>query len=282
MTIDLRAVWAQAMWIVPAVVALLAVKGVILLAVARAFRVSLAGSVELAMLLPQAGEFAFVVIGLGSASGLLPPGLGQLALAVVGLSMLVTPLLAHGARRVGTVLQRVDHREHMPGHDVAGLSDHVVIGGFGRVGQTIARLLEEESVPYVALDTHAALVAQASKAGRSTYFGDAGRPEMLERVGARRARAFVVTPNAPEAVERMIAAARKLQPDALVFARASDPQHAARLLALGAVDVIPEAVEASLQLGGRVLEALDVPEDAVMQRLARVREEELRKLERPA
>jgi CPA2 family monovalent cation:H+ antiporter-2 len=157
-----------------------------------------------------------------------------------------------------------------------------VIGGFGRVGQTIARLLEEESVPYVALDTHAALVAQASKAGRSTYFGDAGRPEMLERVGARRARAFVVTPNAPEAVERMIVAARKLQPDALVFARASDPQHAARLLALGAVDVIPEAVEASLQLGGRVLEALDVPEDAVMQRLARVREEELRKLERPA
>ena len=282
MTIDLRAVWAQALWIVPAVVALLVVKGVILLAAARAFRVSLAGSVELAMLLPQAGEFAFVVIGLGRASGVLPLDLAQLALAVVGLSMLVTPLLAHVARRVGVALQRVDHREHMPGHDVAEISDHVVIGGFGRVGQTIARLLEEESVPYVALDTQAELVTQAKKAGRSTYFGDAGRAEMLERVGARRARAFVVTPNAPEAVERMIAAARKLQPDALVFARASDPQHAVRLLALGAIDVIPEAVEASLQLGGRVLEALDVPEDAVMQRLARVREEELRRLARPS
>jgi monovalent cation:H+ antiporter-2, CPA2 family len=280
MTIDLRAVWAQGLWLLPVVVALLVVKGAILLAAARAFGVALAAAAELALLLPQAGEFAFVVIGLGRANGLLPPDLAQLALGAVGLTMIVTPLLAHVARYAGLALQRVDQGEKRPGHDVADLTDHVVIGGFGRVGQTIARLLEEENVFCVALDTNPDLASRERK-GAHVYFGDASRPEMLERAGAKRARAFVVTLDTPEAAERMIVAARRLQPDALVFARATDPSHAARLLRLGAMDVFPEAVEASLQLGARVLEGLGVPEDSVLQRVARVREEELQRLERP-
>ena len=132
----------------------------------------------------------------------------------------------------------------------------------------------------MALDTNPDLATRERKGAR-VYFGDASRPEMLERAGAKRARAFVVTLDTPEASERMIVAARRLQPDALVFARATDPGHAARLLRLGAMDVIPEAVEASLQLGARVLEGLGVPEDSVLQRVARVREEELQRLERP-
>jgi CPA2 family monovalent cation:H+ antiporter-2 len=279
MTIDVRAVWAQALWLLPAVIGLLMVKGIVLLAAARTFGVALAPAAELALLLAQAGEFAFVVIGLGRANGVLPDELSQLALAVAGLTMMATPLLASAARRVGIGLQRIDHRERMPDHDAEALMDHVIIGGFGRVGQTIARLLEEENIPYVALDTSGELVTRASKAGRMIYFGDASRPEILERAGAKRARAFVVTLDAPVAAERMIAAARRLQPETLVFARAVDPSHAARLLKLGAVDVIPEAVEASLQLGARVLESFEVPEEAVLQRLARVRDEEMRRLD---
>jgi CPA2 family monovalent cation:H+ antiporter-2 len=279
MSIDLRVVWAHALWLVPAVIGLLVIKAVILLAAARMFGVALGIAAEAALLLPQAGEFAFVVIGLGRANEVLAPDLAQLALAAVGLTMMVTPLLALAARRVGLVLHRVEHQGEMPGHDGTAPDEHVVIGGFGRVGQTIAQLLEEVDIPYVALDTNADLVGQHGKAGRVVYFGDASRPEMLERAGAKRARAFVVTLDAPEAAERMIAGARKLQPEAQVFARAVDPRHAARLLQLGAMDVIPEAVEASLQLGARVLEALDVPEEAVLQRLARVREEEMRRLD---
>jgi CPA2 family monovalent cation:H+ antiporter-2 len=107
------------------------------------------------------------------------------------------------------------------------------------------------------------------------FYGDAGRPELLERVGGRKARAFVVTVNAPRAAERMVVAARSVQSDAKVFARAKDSAHAARLLEIGAVGVIPEAVEASLQLGGRLLEALGLPSEAVEQRLAMLRNREL-------
>jgi CPA2 family monovalent cation:H+ antiporter-2 len=278
MTIDVRAVWAEAPWLLLTVAGLLLVKGAILLAAGRVFALPIAVAAEIALLAPQAGEFAFVVIGLGRANGLLPPDLAQFALALVGLTMILTPLLARGARRVGRSLQHIDHRERLPDEGTAALEDHVVIGGFGRVGQTIARQLEAENIPYIALDTNGELVTRERKAGRMVYFGDASRREFLERAGAARARAFVVTLDDPGAAERMVSAVRELKPDALVFARATDPTHAARLVKLGAVDVIPEAVESSLQLAGRVLEGLGLPEEAVVQRVSRAREEELGRL----
>src|SRR5262249_57102898 len=102
------------------------------------------------------------------------------------------------------------------------------------------------------LDTNGQLVARSRKDGHMCFFGDAGRPELLARVGAERARAFVVTVNARESAERMVAAARKHGPDAPVFARAVDAEHAARLLPLGAVHVIPAPVQASPHLTSRL------------------------------
>jgi monovalent cation:H+ antiporter-2, CPA2 family len=202
----------------------------------------------------------------------------QFAIVVTGLSMMVTPLCAGCGQWLGQVLQRNETREHMPQEVGSKPTDHVVIGGFGRVGQTLARLLDTERVPYVALDTNAGLVAEKRKDNPNVYLGDAGRGELLGLVGADRARMFVVTVNEPKAAERMVAAARKINPDAPVFARAADPAHAIRLLRLGAVDVIPEAVEASLELGERVLEALGVPADAAERRVDAVRAEELGRL----
>jgi CPA2 family monovalent cation:H+ antiporter-2 len=167
----------------------------------------------------------------------------------------------------------------MPAAGLEGLQDHVVIGGYGRVGQTIARLLAAENVPFIALDTDGELVTAHRQRGHHVYFGDAGRPEFLTRVGAAQARAFVVTVNARQAAERMVAAARERQPQALVYARAIDASHAARLLGLGAVHVIPEAVEASLQLGARLLEGLGLSEEAVTRRLEELREQEFARLD---
>ena len=279
MTIDLRAVWSNVGVILAAVAALLAIKSVVLFAASRVFRVSVATAAEVAVLLAQGGEFAFVVIALARLSGLLANELAQLATAVVGISMMVTPLCAAGGQWLGRRLQHVDHRHHMPAESASELRDHVVIGGYGRVGQTVARLLAAENVPFVALDTNGELVAEWRKRGHMCFFGDAGRPELLARVGAAEARAFVVTVNARESAERMVAAARKGRPDAPVLARAVDAEHAVRLLELGAVDVIPEAVEASLQLGGRLLESLGASEEAVTRRLEELREEERAQLE---
>jgi CPA2 family monovalent cation:H+ antiporter-2 len=243
MTIDLRAAWNQIGLILAAVAVLYVLKAAVIFAVCNMMRIAMPAAAEAAVLLAQAGEFGFVVVSLGAANGVLDPPLAQFVIVVVGIGMVVTPFFADLGRR--------------------------------------ARLLEAENVPYVALDIGGNLVASQRRHGRAVFYGDAGRPELLERVGGSKARAFVVTVNASHAAERMVLAARSVQADARVFARAKDPEHAASLLQIGAVGVIPEAVEASLQLGGRLLEALGLPEEAVMQRLAAERREEVGRLDRP-
>lgn len=277
-TLDLVAITSDAGWILLGVVLLMGVKAGILYAAARGFGVARADAAEAALLLSQAGEFAFVVIGVAQAGALLPPRLAAGAVAVVSLSMLVTPIVAGTARSIGARLAQADHDHNAPESDLAEIENHVVIGGFGRVGQLLAEALEAENVPYVALDTNGELIGRMRLTRRPVFFGDAGRPELLERIGAQRARAFVVTVNNPQAAERMVAAARTMRPRALVFARAIDSVHAARLAELGAMGVIPETVEASLQLVARLLEGLDLPEEAVSQRVAEMRAAEAGKL----
>jgi monovalent cation:H+ antiporter-2, CPA2 family len=278
MTIDVRVIWTAIDSILLMVAVLLVVKAVILFAACRLFRVPLAVTVEAAILLAQAGEFAFIVIALGRSTGLVPGEFAVAATAVVGISMMLTPLLAFGARALAARIQPLDHRDHMPSEEQVEATDHVIIGGYGRVGQVIGRLLQAENVPFVALDSNAELASESAKRGEEVFFGDASRQEFLRRAGAAGARAFVVTVNSPRAAERMVAAARRERPDAPVFARARDPQHASRLLKLGAVEVTAEAVEASLQLGARVLEGLGVPDEAVARRLDAMRERELARI----
>ncbi|MBI4365818.1 MAG: cation:proton antiporter [Deltaproteobacteria bacterium] len=269
--LDMLGIVADAGWIVLAVILLMGGKAAILFGVARAFGVPRAAAAEVALLLAQAGEFAFVVIGVAQAGGLLPPRLAAGAVAVVGLSMLLTPIAAYTARRLAARLEAAEHGKHGAEPDMLELSNHVVIGGFGRVGRLIAQALAAENIPYVGLDSNGERVTLMRLDRLKVFFGDAGRPELLEKIGARRARAFVVTVNNARAAERMVAAARKIRPDAPVLARAVDAAHAARLAELGAVSVIPETVEASLQLAGRLLEKLDLPAEAVSQRVAAMR-----------
>lgn len=252
-------------------VAVLVVKALILFVAARAFGVGSPTAIELALLLPQAGEFGFVVMGVAAAANVLDPGFVQLLTAVVVLTMIATPVLARLGRSAADRFERNTGRASRELRDDHGMTDHVVIGGFGRVGQTIARLLAAENVPYLALDMNARLVDEQRKQGQPVYFGDSSRPEMLERAGGRAARAFVVTLDETGPAERMMTAIRDLRSDAVVLARAIDRDSAQKLMQLGAVDVVPETFEASLQLGGRLLEVLGASDDAVAHRLATMR-----------
>ena len=278
MSIDLAAVASQALIIAAGVALLVGIKSLITLAATRAFGIPLGPGAESAMLLAQAGEFGFVVIALSSSRGLLSPEIAQVAAAIVGLSMVLTPLGAVAATRVGRRLHELDLHHAGPKNDDGDLADHVVIGGYGRVGQIIARLLEAENVPVLAIDSDAEIVNANRGQAMRIFFGDAGRAEMLARAGAKNARAFVVTVNATLAAERMVVAARGQNPAAPVFARAKDGRHAARLRELGAVDLVPEVLEAALQLGGRVLEGLGLTDEAVERRLEEARARELRRL----
>ena len=116
------------------------------------------------------------------------------------------------------------------------------------------------------------------RAGRPVFYGDASRREMLERVGGGRARAFVVTTDEPVAAERMVRAIRAAWPKVAIHARALDADHARRLTEAGATDVVPEALEGSLQLAGRVLGRIGIPDEAVDARIAVQREAEIARL----
>jgi len=283
MAIDLKVVLAHIGWILLALIGLIVIKAVVLYTAARIFRVERHLAAEVALLLAQGGEFAFIVIGLASAKGLLEVEIGTSAIAVAGLSMMVTPLLAKLARHIGERLETSDQESrHSPEAEMVELRDHVVIGGFGRVGQTVARVLDSENVPWIAFDTNGSLVTEFREKNRPVFFGDASRHEILHHAGVKKARAFIVTLGSAEATERMVKEIIRLRPKACVLARAKDSEHATRLTNLGATDAIPEAVEASLQLAGRLLENLDFPEDVADRRIADIRNLEVVAVQRAA
>jgi CPA2 family monovalent cation:H+ antiporter-2 len=155
--------------------------------------------------------------------------------------------------------------------DAAALEGHVLICGFGRVGQSIARLLDAEQIPWAALDHDSATVARERGNGQPVHYGDASRSEFLERLNAAQAQAVVVTLDDATAAGRLVAALHRGWPHLPVLARARDAAHAEQLRQLGASEVVAEAEEASLQLGGLALQKTGLPEEAVRLRLDRSR-----------
>lgn len=272
MGIDLRVAADHALWILLSVIGLFVIKGVIIAALALLFGQNRSTALEMALLLGQGGEFAFVVVGLGERYRLLPTETAQFMLLVVSLSMLATPFIAQAARRVAqTMSDRTAYSAHGVKEDAEHQEGHVVICGYGRVGRMIASLLDAEQIPWVALDAHAETVATERRAGRPVHYGDASRAELLEKLSAGHAQALVVTLDDPAAAGHLVATAHRTWPHLPVFARARDHGHADHLRRLGATQVIAEAAEASLQLGALALEQAGLPEEAVRQRLERAR-----------
>ncbi|MEP9355853.1 cation:proton antiporter [Xanthobacter sp. KR7-65] len=270
MSVDFAAVLPSLHWVIAGTAGILLLKTAFSFAAARALRVAPPTAAEAAVLLAQTGEFALVVFGLLSAGGTLDAADAGVLVAMVGLSLAATPLLARLGGRLGRSLDARLH-DGLAVPMESGAGDHVVIGGFGRVGRAVADALDEEGVAYLAVDSDPRRVAAARAAGLPVFFGDACRAEILARLGAARARAFVVTLDAPSAAERMVGAVRQHWGGTVIIARAKDAEHARRLAALGVAGVIPEASEASLQLAARLLTALGLPDEAVALRTERTR-----------
>ncbi|MBP7062895.1 cation:proton antiporter [Ferrovibrio sp.] len=274
MSIDLAVLADQAALLLASVLGLFVLKGALIGLLALLFRLGRAVAAELALLLGQAGEFAFVVVALAQSFGLMPPDVAQFMLLVTGLSMMATPLLAALGRRLARRLEGVQARRQGAA-GLAGLTGsegHIILAGYGRVGQSLGHLLDAEGLAYIALDMNPDVVAQFRQAGQPVFFGNAARPELLHRIGLHRAQALVVTLDDPAAAERIVAAARLACPELPIQARARDAAHAERLARLGAAEVVVETVEASLQLGARLLHRIGLPDDAVAHRISRARE----------
>ncbi|MCP4330658.1 MAG: portal protein [Alphaproteobacteria bacterium] len=264
MAIDPALVLAEAYTVVGLVVLLLAVKGLLILILCRLFGFPLDISVRVGALLAQCGEFAFVLFGLAVVVGIMPLTTGQLLLVVVGLTMVATPALAALGMRLGAALE---HRELTDrsrlGQDTAGLGEHMLIAGFGRVGQTVARLLQDHGVAYIALDLNQKTITKARDQGFQVYYGNAGRFDILRVAGVERARGAVVTLDNPIAAMSAVRALHQLCPHGDIIVRAHDRSNSDELKAAGATMVVPEILEASLQLAGQTLRAAGVPAEVV-------------------
>ncbi len=266
----------QALPVLGLVAGLLAVKAAILFAVAQAFRLSLPMSVRLAMILAQGGEFAFVILGLAMDEGIMPADTGQTLIVVVAISMALTPFLAMLAKRssraVAAVLeQREESRLEALAGEAADLSDHVVVAGFGRVGQTVARVLAAQGVPHLALDLDPGRVSKARAAGSQVFYGDASHPEVLRAAGVGNARAVVITIDQPRTAERIAHMLRAEHPELTILARARDRSNSTRLEAAGATLAVPETLESSLQLGSAMLMMLGRRQDEVARMVSEFR-----------
>jgi CPA2 family monovalent cation:H+ antiporter-2 len=257
MSIDLAKAIDQPALVIGGAIALVAIKAAIIYLLARMFGINAQTALPVALLLAPGGEFAFVI--LGAAAGLIDEGDRATALTIAALTMIALPLLAVVGDRAANKIRRgaaIDPALLPPEEPQA--TPRAVIAGFGRVGRVIADLLEEFKVPYIALDSDPDVVAVARRQGKPVYYGDVANPLMLERVGLSTMRALIATMDAPERIEAVVATARAARSDLIIVARARDAAHAAKLYQLGATDVAPETIEASLQLSEAVLVDLGV------------------------
>lgn len=274
MEIDLGLVADHAAALLVLVPGVIAVKTTILFGAARAAGHPTGLALQIGLSLSQVGEFAFVLFGLAVESAVLHRAEGQLALAVAALSMATTPLLT-------AVGRRLHHRLTPPSATEAarlalegeGYSNHVVIAGFGRVGQTVARMLQASRIPYVALDLEPNRVHEGRTRAFAVYYGDASQPEILRLAGAGRARAAVITLDHPGAAERTVSGLRRHWPELMILVRARDGLQVTRLIEAGATVVVPEMVEGSLHLGAALLDAIGLPNDRVARLLRHFRNE---------
>ncbi len=280
--LDLGAVWDNAVLVLGGLAALLAIKFIVVYVAARLFAGGHPVALETAFLLAPAGEFAFVILAAANVGGVVDPGTAAIVTAIAGLSMLLTPGFAALGRRWALRIETKSQVHGPPAETLESLTDlegHAVIAGMGRVGRSIARVLEAEGVEVLALDRNAERVKHLRRDGWRVYFGDASRPDILSRAGAETAAFFVVTADDPDKACAMVAAMRELRSDATILARARDVDHGVRLQKAGATHVTPEAVEAALQMAGRALEDIGLPAEAVRDRIAHERDEEYARIE---
>ena len=275
MGIDYRLVLDEWPWLLGSVLGLFALKTLITASLCLAFGIPRSVSLEAGLLLGQGGEFAFVVVGLASGLGLLPADVAQFMLIVTGLTMIVTPLIAWSASLLSLLLEKPVADSDGTGdldeiHDWQG---HVLIAGFGRVGQLVARALDVDGTPWLALDARAMHVAVERAKCKQVYYGDASRVELLRRAHADTAAVMVLTMDNAEVMEQVVRIVKAEWPTLPLVARARDVAHAQRLLRLGADEVIPEALEGSLQVAGRVLQKLGATETAATRRIDSLREQ---------
>lgn len=262
MSVDVAAIAAQPLQIAAAVIALVALKAVVVWLAGPFFGVKRSTALKAGLLLGPGGEFAFVVLGIAVTTEVVPEVQADFALLVAAITMCLIPLLASAdsllGRMVSQRVRQADEAELVEA-EAGSETNHVLVAGFGRVGRTVVALLEHHKIPYIAVDADPERVRSARREGHRVYYGDATKPEFLRACGLESARTLVITMDGGPLVDALVQAAHLTRPRLPIVARARDASHAAHLYGLGVSEAVPETLEASLQLGEAMLVEAGVP-----------------------
>jgi CPA2 family monovalent cation:H+ antiporter-2 len=250
-------------------------KAVVVTLLARALGSSMGVALRTGLYLAQAGEFGFVLLTLAQESKLVPPELLNPILAAMVLSMLATPFIVMHSNAL--VMRLVSNEWLLESVQMTSIArkaikanKHVIICGYGRCGQNLARMLDKEHIPYMALDLDPDRVRQAAAGGDSVVFGDAARLQALMAAGLARASAVVVTYLETPSAMKVLAHIQEHAPQVPVVVRTQDDHDLEALQQAGATEVVPEAIEGSLMLASHALALVGVP----MRRVIRIVQEQ--------
>jgi CPA2 family monovalent cation:H+ antiporter-2 len=270
MGIDIGYVAQNLVLVAGLVVALIAIKAIIIVPIVRVFGFFWSTSVKTALLLGPAGEFAFVVIGLAGASGILSPYESGLAVAVASLSMSAIPLMG----KMGLVIAKrmnktAPARQIFPQSEESKQVEALVIG-LRRVGTMACEMLNKHKVRFIAIDLDPTLVDSLRAKGMPAYYGNAADPLFLEQCGIANAKSVVITSHSRDEIDAVVNTVRLIRKDVRIISRAHDADHATHLYKKGVSVAVPETIEASLQLSEAALLSLNWDK---LQTIASVNEE---------
>ncbi|MET0120884.1 MAG: cation:proton antiporter [Candidatus Thiodiazotropha sp. 6PLUC9] len=265
MSIDFASIYSELSMFVQHILVIVSIKIVVLFLLAVMFGVSKSVALRISFYLAQGGEFGFVLFGSAKALQLIDDSTFVMVVGVISVSMLITPLLVGISDKLGKRLSSrkldTDHLRY-PAEE-GGISKKVVIGGYGRVGHTVAVLLHTSGVPLVVFDTSPDRVAQGKKDGLPVYYGDISDPDLLDAVNLGNASLVVLTVNSGPTALRAITHIRNTYSHVPVISRARDLEACGHQVSAGASHAFPEALEGSLRLGAIALQMIDVPKDSV-------------------
>lgn len=250
--------------------ALLVIKIVLVAVIARRAGVDPVNAWRTGLTLAVGGEFGFALLAIGIDVGVVDTALGQVVLTSVLLSMVFAAFLirhnqALALRLAPTAASGGEPALLLPA-DGALLSGHAIVCGYGRIGQNVGHVLEQENIPFVALDLDASRVRQAKLAGERVFFADASERDILEAVGLASARLLVISHDDLPAALRTLHHVRELRPELPVMVRTRDETHVDVLRQAGATEVVPETLEAGLMIATHALLLLGVPLKRVLRR----------------
>jgi glutathione-regulated potassium-efflux system protein KefB len=280
MSMDLTLLVSQPERVALLVVCLLLIKGALLWPLGRIVGgLNTRDSLRLAVLLACGGEFAFVVLKLAREQNLITSQQHGLQVLAITLSMALTPLMV---ALLGRVLHQTKTKKEREFDTIVADSPRVIIAGYGRMGQIVARMLRAQGIPFVALDHSVEQIDLVQRFGNVTdiFYGDPARPELLRAAQADQAAVFVLALDDPEASLRTARVVRRMYPGLRIIARARNRQHAWRLMDLGIELPVRETLYSSLKMTRQTLEALGISPEKAADYVERFRRQDLELLKR--